>query len=133
MLEIMPADSKELQLRACSLLKAEYLSECAAYYAKRGERILALCQFTVSDKAADIRSLNVANAPILEAERTARLLIFGVLSFLDACGVSYVRYLADSALGIPDKMQGFKRNDDGIYYTEIDGFFDCNTSEDQTK
>lgn len=133
MLEIMPVGSKEIRRHICSDLKTDYVPDSAAYCAKSGKRVLALCQFTINGESADILSLSVARDEEFPPEHTARILILSVLSFLDACGVRMVRYQNDSACTVPHSLCGFRRDENGTYYTEINGFFDRTDGEKPIK
>lgn len=133
MLEIMPIDSKELQRHAVSFPDTVYVKNSSAFIVKSDSGVLALCQALVNGGRADIISFSVASVQTEEHEMTARLLLLCVLSFLDRCGVRTV-YLDKKIIpNVPSLLSYFSVGDDGIYYTEISGFFDRKQSEDPTK
>lgn len=131
MLEIMPIDSKELQRYAASFPDTVYVKNSSAFIAKGEGGVLALCQASVKGGRAEIISFSVASDHAEDVGRTARLLLLCVLSFLDWCGVRTV-YLDKKIIpNVPSLLSCFHLGDDGIYYTEIYGFFD-RTSGNET-
>lgn len=125
MLEIMQINGKEFQQRACSDLNIRYIPDSLAYCALQKGQVIALCQFTVKEQYAAIESLTVIGAPGFAAERTARDLLFAVLSYLDSYGVSTALCKEDQACGVLDEyISRFPKSGAGCYQIEIDGFFD---------
>ena len=121
MLEITPIQTKEEQKEICELCEVEFDPDCLAYGAKENGKLLGVSQFRILGKYAVIYDLsNALNVDDLEA-----LIIIGkgTLNFIDLCGVKdvIIKYRGISPVY---KILGFKKDSDGVYRVNLEGYFD---------
>ncbi len=121
MLKILPIQTKEEQKKLCELCGVEFDADLLAYAASVDDRIAGICQFKLTDKGGVISSFAAA------ADFYSRDALFvlgrGTLNFIDLCGVHYATFVADFADEELLRMIGFKKNSDGVYDVDLEGFF----------
>jgi len=123
MLEIKPIQTKEEQEKICKLCEVDYDSDCLAYSAKEGEKLLGVSQFRIFGEYAVIYDLkNAVGVDDLEA-----LIITGkaTLNFIDLCGVKDVIIKSENqnSKNLP-KILGFKKDADGVNKINLEGYFE---------
>ena len=125
MLIINPIQEKEEQEKICGMCGVEF-DECAmAYAAREDEEIIGIVQFRILGKYGVIYDLaNAAGVDDLEA-----LIITGkvALNFIDLCGVQDAIIKTENR-NLP-KILGFKKDDDGVYKINLEGYFDAPCSK----
>ncbi|MCL2775797.1 MAG: hypothetical protein FWD71_20985 [Oscillospiraceae bacterium] len=129
MLEIKPIQAKEEQKEICALCKVEFDPDCLAYSAKENGVLLGVSQFRILGKYAVIYDLaNAVGADDLEA-----LILMGkaTLNFIDLCGVKDVIIKTENR-NLP-KILGFKKDADGVYKLNLEGYFDSPCQKDNRK
>jgi len=124
MLEIKPIQTKEEQKEICELCGVEFDPDCLAYGAKENGKLLGVSQFRILGKYAVIYDLsNALNVDDVEA-----LIIMGkgTLNFIDLCGVKdvIIKFTGDHTRSPLHKILGFKKDADGIYRLNLEGYFD---------
>ncbi len=122
MLKVLPIQSKLKQEEVCLKCGIEYNPDLLAYAAYNDDVLAGVCQFKLTDKGGIIYDI----APVTAEPANEEALFVmgrGTLNFIDLCGVhnaSYVGTGADDALLL---KIGFKKDGDGAYSIDLDGFF----------
>ena len=122
MLKVLPIQSKEEQERICRACGVTYNPDLLAYSAETDGRLAGVSQFKLTDTGGVIYDI----APALDFENFEALFVMGrgTLNFIDLCGIHSARYegeLRDEGLL---RAIGFKKNAEGIYEVDLEGFFD---------
>jgi len=126
MLKVSPIQTKEEQKKICGLCQVEYNPDCLAYSVKDDSNLLGISQFRLFGETAVIYDLtNAVGINDLDA-----LIITGkaTLNFIDSCGIKDVIMdcrdeLCSSAINL-SKTLGFKRDDNGIWRVNLEGYFE---------
>ncbi len=121
MLKILPIQSKLTQEEICLKCAVTYKPDLLAYSAQVDERLAGVCQFKLTDKGGLIYDL----APTTDFYNRDALFVMGrgALNFIDLCGVHYASYRGEVT---DEKLLtdiGFKKNDDGSFDIDLEGFF----------
>ena len=124
MLKCLPIQSKAEQENICLACGVKYNPDLLAYSATVDDRLVGVSQFKLTDKGGIVYDL----APVKDTFDFESLFVLGrgTLNFIDLCGVHKAVFVGD----IPDeqterliKAVGFKKNDDGTYTVDLEGFF----------
>ncbi len=121
MLKILPIQSKIEQEDLCSKCGVEYDPDMLAYAASVDDRIAGICQFKLTDKGGVISSF--AAATDFYSRDALFVLGRGTLNFIDLCGVHYAVFNAKFDDEELLRAIGFKKNDDGVFDVDLEGFF----------
>ncbi len=121
MLKVLPIQSKITQEEICLKCGVEYNADLLAYAAYAEEKLAGICQFKLTDKGGIIYDL----APAADFYSKDALFVMGrgTLNFIDLCGVHFATYageVTDEALLL---QIGFKKNEDGVFEINLEGFF----------
>ena len=124
MLKVLPIQSKLSQEEICLRCGVKYDPDLLAYSATVNDELVGVCQFKLTDKGGMVYDL----APVQGKFDFEALFVLGrgTLNFIDLCGVHYAFFLGN----IPDeqterliKAVGFKKQDSGEYFVNLEGFF----------
>lgn len=121
MLKVLPIQSKLKQEEICVKCGVEYNPDLLAYAAYVDDALAGVCQFKLTDKGGIIYDIS----PVTGSENREALFVMGrgTLNFIDLCGVHSATYVGKT-VDEPLLLQiGFKRNDDGIFGINLEGFF----------
>jgi len=120
MLEIKPVQTKEEQEKICGLCGVDFDVNCLAYAARENNKLLGVSQFRILGEYSVIYDLaNAAGADDLEA-----LIIMGkaALNFIDLCDVKDVIIKSENQ-NLPELL-GFKKDNNGVWRVNLEGYFD---------
>ena len=120
MLIIKPIQTKEEQKEICEMCGVEFNVCAMAYAARENDDVIGISQFRILGKYAVIYDLaNAVGVDDLEA-----LIIMGraTLNFIDLCGVQDVIIKSENR-NLP-KILGFKKDGEGEYKINLEGYFD---------
>ena len=124
MLKVLPIQSKAEQEKICMACGVKFDPDLLAYSATVNDILAGVCQFKLTDKGGMLYDL----APVQGTFDFEALFVLGrgTLNFIDLCGVHYAFFLGN----IPDeqterlvKAVGFKKQDSGEYFVNLEGFF----------
>jgi hypothetical protein len=121
MLKILPIQSKDEQRALCEKCGVTYDADLLAYAASVEDRIAGICQFKLTDKGGYIYTF--APAKDFYSEDALFVLGRGTLNFIDLCGVHYAVFAADFEDEALLRRIGFKKNSNGIFDVDLEGFF----------
>ena len=123
MLKVFPIQEKSEQEALCARCGIPFEAELLAYQATVDEVFVGVCQFKLTPEGGVIYHLApTADRPI----DNEAMFVMGraALNFIDLCGIHRAEYrgeLRDEGLL---RAIGFKKNADGIYEVNLEGFFD---------
>ena len=124
MLKVLPIQSKAEQEQICQKCNVEFKPDLLAYAATVNDELMGVSQFKLTDKGGLVYDIApAANTFDFEA---MFVLGRGTLNFIDLCGVhsaSFVGNIPDEQSERLIKAVGFKKNDDGEYFVNLEGFF----------
>ena len=124
MLKILPIQSKDAQRNICAECNVKFDPDLLAYSATVDDKLMGVCQFKLTDKGGILYDLS----PAKDTFDFEALFVLGrgTLNFIDLCGVHNAFFIGE----IPDgqterliKAVGFKKNEDGSFYVNLEGFF----------
>ena len=122
MLKVFPIPDKAQQEALCARCAIPFEADLLAYQATVEDVFVGMCQFKLTDKGGEIYDIVE-----LEGHRDFEaMFVMGraALNFIDLCGVHYA-YVASE--GLDESLLraiGFKKNAEGIYEVDLEGFFD---------
>ena len=120
MLTVFPIQSKQEQAELCALCGVNFIENAFAYRADDGD-FIGICQFTFENNCGYIK--NLSYAPSALDNEAMIIMLRATMSFMYRCGLvnSYMEKNATT----PDllKVSGYKLNDDGKYYLDLDKFY----------
>ena len=124
MLKVLPIQSKAEQEDICKKCNVTFVPDLLAYGATVNDVLMGVSQFKLTDKGGIVYDLAPADGTFdFEA---LFVLGRGTLNFIDLCGVHSAVFVGD----IPDeqterliKAVGFKKNENGEYFVNLEGFF----------
>ena len=121
MIKVLPIQSKLRQEEICLKCGVEYDADLLAYAVSVDDRLSGICQFKLTDKGGVIRDI----APTIDHYDSDALFVMGrgALNFIDLCGVHYATYVGNGAEDSLLRKIGFKKNNDGVYEIDLNGFF----------
>ena len=120
MIKVLPIQTKSEQESICSLCGVTFNADMLAYAASVDDRLCGICQFKLTDKGGVITDI----AATLDHYDEEALFVMGrgALNFIDLCGVHYATFTGNCEEKLLRKI-GFKKNDDGVYAVNLEGFF----------
>ena len=124
MLKVLPIQSKAEQEDICKKCNVTFKPDLLAYGATVNDVLMGVSQFKLTEKGGIVYDLAPADGTFdFEA---LFVLGRGTLNFIDLCGVHSATFTGD----IPDeqterliKAVGFKKQDSGEYFVNLEGFF----------
>ena len=121
MLKVLPIQSKLKQEEICIKCGVEYNADLLAYAAYVDDRLCGVCQFKLTDKGGLIYDL----APTTDFLSRDALFVMGrgTLNFIDLSGVHNATYLGKTEDEDLLRLIGFKKDDDGVFRIDLEGFF----------
>lgn len=121
MLKVLPIQSKLKQEEICIKCGVEYNADLLAYAAYVDDRLCGVCQFKLTDKGGLIYDL----APTTDFLSRDALFVMGrgTLNFIDLSGVHNATYLGKNEDEDLLRLIGFKKDDDGVFRIDLEGFF----------
>jgi len=132
MLKVLPIQSKAEQEELCKRCNIKYDPDLLAYAASVDGALVGICQFKLTAEGGSIYDIAklcdrepATDVKAREASDFEALFVMGrgALNFIDLCGVHRAYYkgsVTDEAL---IKAIGFKKNEDGVYEMNLEGFF----------
>lgn len=132
MLKVLPIQSKAEQEELCRRCNVKYDADLLAYAASVDGELVGICQFKLTDKGGfiyDLAKLTDRDEPEDQKARDASdfeaLFVMGrgALNFIDLCGVHRAYYVGDASDERLLSAVGFRKNEDGRYEMNLEGFF----------
>lgn len=122
MLKVLPIQSKLTQEEVCLKCGVEYNPDLLAYAAYNDDALAGVCQFKLTDKGGFIYDIAPVTA---EPANEEALFVMGrsTLNFIDLCGVHNASYIGTAADDALLSKIGFKKDGDGVYVIDLEGFF----------
>ncbi len=121
MLKVLPIQSKLTQQELCMKCGVAYNADLLAYSASVDDTLAGVCQFKLTDRGGVI--YDIAPATDFYSREALFVMGRGTLNFIDLCGVHNAIYrgeVKDESLLLEI---GFKKNDDGVFEINLEGFF----------
>ncbi len=124
MLKCLPIQSKSEQEKICAACNVKYNPDLLAYSATVNDCLVGVSQFKLTDKGGLVYDI----APVANSFDFEALFVLGrgTLNFIDLCGVHSACYLGDVHDEQTERLikaVGFKKEDDGVYRINLEGFF----------
>ncbi len=122
MLIIKKIPEAEFQEYLCSLCNVEYDGEYEAFSCYENERFVAICQFKCNGGTAYIKDLRCREG-VSDSEA---LIIMGrgVLNYVDLHGTHKAECSPCASAETIILATGFKKDQNGVYFVDLNGFFD---------
>lgn len=121
MLKVLPIQSKLTQEELCLKCGITYNPDALAYEATVDGRFAGISQFKVTSEGGLVYDL--VPAPDFDNFEAMFVMGRGTLNFIDLCGVHRAFYVGEVRDETLLKAVGFKKNDDGKYEINLEGFF----------
>ena len=120
MLTVLPIQSKDEQKELCCICGIDFIENAFAYKAD-DNGFIGVCQFTFENNCGYIK--NLSYAPNVLDNEAMIIMLRAAMSFMYRCGLAN-SYMEKNAT-TPDllKVSGYKLNDDGKYYLDLDKFY----------
>ncbi len=120
MLTVLPIQYQNEQEELCKICGIEFMEGAFAYRADDGD-FIGICQFTFENDAGYIK--NLSYAPGVEDNEAMIIMLRATMSFMHRCGLvdSYIDENATTPTLL--KVSGYKLNDEGKYYLDLDKFY----------
>ena len=124
MLKVLPIQQKDEQEKICAACGVRFDPDLLAYAATVDDVLCGVSQFKLTDKGGLVYDI----APVIGGFDFEALFVLGrgTLNFIDLCGVHKATFLGS----VPDDQMrrlilavGFKEQDDGSYFVDLEGFF----------
>ena len=121
MLKVLPVQTKLEQEEICKSCNVKFNPDLMAYAATVDDKLAGVCQFKLTEKGGMIYDL----APIANTKDFEALFVMGrgTLNFIDLCGVHVAFFVGDDPDDSLLRAVGFKKNDEGVYEINLEGFF----------
>ena len=121
MLKVLPIQTKEEQKSICSMCGVDYNADLLAYAAYDDDKLMGVCQFRLTANGGEIYDL--AHAKDTQSFEALFIMGRGTLNIIDLCGVHYARFCGDVSNETLLSAIGFKKQDDGSFDINLEGFF----------
>ena len=120
MLTVLPIQSKDEQRELCSVCGIDFIENAFAYRADDG-CFIGVCQFTFENDCGYIK--NLTYAPEIIDNEAMIIMLRATMSFMFRCGL--VHSYIDEKSTTPEllRLSGYKLNEDGKYYMNLDKFY----------
>lgn len=121
MLKVLPVQTKLEQEEICKSCNVKFNPDLMAYAATVDDKLAGVCQFKLTEKGGMIYDL----APVANTKDFEALFVMGrgTLNFIDLCGVHVAFFVGDDPDDSLLRAVGFKKNDEGVYEINLEGFF----------
>ncbi|MBQ8140263.1 MAG: hypothetical protein IJ038_01020 [Clostridia bacterium] len=121
MLKVLPVQSKLKQEEICLKCGVKYNPDALAYSATVDDRIAGICQFKITAEGGIIYDL----APADDFDDFESMFIMGrgTLNFIDLCGVHKAYFVGETKDETLIRAVGFKKNEEGKFEINLEGFF----------
>lgn len=119
MLTVKPIQSKKEQEELCALCSCEYLEEALCYRADDGD-FIGICQLLLKNGCGYIK--NLAYAPSKDDWEAMIIMLRAAMNFMYRCGIEH-SYLSEDTSETLIKFSGYKRNEDGLLYLNLNKFY----------
>ena len=124
MLKVLPIQSKAEQEAICKKCNVIFKPDLLAYSATVNDVLMGVSQFKLTDKGGVVYDL----APASDTFDFEALFVLGrgTLNFIDLCGVHnalFVGEIADEQTERLIKAVGFKKDENGSFSVNLEGFF----------
>ena len=121
MLKVLPVQTKLEQEEICKSCNVKFNPDLMAYAATVDDKLAGVCQFKLTEKGGMIYDL----APVANTKDFEALFVMGrgTLNFIDLCGVHVAFFVGDAPDDSLLRAVGFKKNDEGVYEINLEGFF----------
>lgn len=132
MLKVLPIQTKAEQESLCLRCNIKFDPDLLAYVASVNGETVGMCQFRVTGNGGeiyDIATVSDRDEPSdiksREASDFEALFVMGrgALNFIDLCGVKKAVYLGHAADEALIRAIGFKKDVDGVFKIDLEGFF----------
>ena len=122
MLEVYPIQDKKEQRLICRRCGVKYESEMMAYSSYSEGELTGVLQFAIHDKYGYI--YDIANVKGTEDEESLFVMGRGALNFINLCNISKAFYAGEVKNELLLKKIGFRQDEKGNWYMDLDGFFE---------
>ena len=121
MLKVLPVQTKLEQEEICKSCNVKFNPDLMAYAATVDDKLAGVCQFKLTEKGGMIYDL----APVANTKDFEALFVMGrgTLNFIDLCGVHVAFFVGNTPDDSLLRAVGFKKNDEGVYEINLEGFF----------
>lgn len=119
MLTVKPIQSKKEQEELCALCSCEYLEEALCYRADDGD-FIGICQLLLKNGYGYIK--NLAYAPSKDDWEAMIIMLRAAMNFMYRCGIEH-SYLSEDTSETLIKFSGYRRNEDGLLYLNLNKFY----------
>ncbi|MBE6632182.1 MAG: hypothetical protein E7623_05710 [Ruminococcaceae bacterium] len=122
MMQASPIRDKSVQEEICGMCGVKYDPDALAYSITEDGKITGICQFGIKGKCGYIYDLE----NVIGIKDNESLFIVGraAMNFIDLCGVHEAYYVNVSESNEAFvKALGFRKNEDGRFYINMEGFF----------
>ena len=121
MLKVLPIQSKAEQEEICQQCDVIFNPDLLAYVATVDDRLAGVCQFKLTADGGILYDLAAAT----DFYNFEALFVMGrgTLNFIDLCGVHRAFFDGTNTEETLIKAVGFKRNDEGRFEINLEGFF----------
>ena len=119
MLTVKPIQSKKEQEELCALCSCEYLEEALCYRADDGD-FIGICQLLLKNGCGYIK--NLAYAPSKDDWEAMIIMLRAAMNFMYRCGIEH-SYLSEDTSETLIKFSGYRRNEDGLLYLNLNKFY----------
>ena len=126
MIKVLPIQTKEEQKLLCEKCNITFKPDLLMYAASVDGELVGVCQFKTSDKGGLIYDIAKITDRIEKPKSDFEALFVmgrGALNFIDLCGVHKAFYVGDAIDELLLGAIGFKKNADGAYEMNLEGFF----------
>ena len=125
MIKVTPIQTKAEQEECCKLCSIKYDPDCLAYSALVDDKLVGACQFKVTKGGGVLRDIRCIDG--MYDFETLFIMGRAALNFIDLCGVHNAFYTGDIETKEDERLViaiGFKKNSDGKYAIDLEGFFE---------
>lgn len=124
MLKVLPIQSKDEQENICNACGVKFDPDLLAYAATVDGVLCGVSQFRLTDKGGIVYDL----APVIGGFDFEALFVLGrgTLNFIDLCGVHKASFVGTAPTAETERLiraVGFKKQEDGSWFVDLEGFF----------
>ena len=124
MLKVLPIQTKAEQESICKQCNVEFRPDLLAYSATVDSELRGVSQFKLTAEGGLV--FDIAQIPDIYDFEAMFVLGRATLNFIDLCGVHFAIYkgsIEDEEKELLIKAIGFKKDADGIFSIDLNGFF----------
>lgn len=126
MLTVLPIQTKEEQKELCEICGVEFIENAFAYKAE-DNGFIGICQFTFENDCGYIK--NLSYAPNAEDNEAMIIMLRATMSFMLRCGIVNSFIDENATTDILLRVSGYKKNEDGKYFLDLDKFYNTPCSK----